>query len=358
MRVASRRVPKLVLGVALVALLGAALVVAVPRVGLERAKDPGLGVRALHAQGVTGAGVSVAILDGQLRRDHVEYAARLAHYEELDDFAGRPLEMHGAAMASLLVGRSTGVAPGAALHYFALDFARLTPARLAAAIDDVVDRNDDLPADARVRLVSVSTGYRGEERVVVDAAIRRALERDVFVLMSVYPLTYLDPPLAVRGLGCSPWRNCDRPESFDMSPGEADFWRAEGEAVDAVFARRADADADLGYVTVYAPANRRTVAGHHHARHYRLDVEGGDSQWPPYLSGLLALALQVAPELRATDLAGLLAAGTDHARGLVEPTRVVELARAFAGGDRAVVSPAGAGGPEEEAARRASRSPR
>ncbi len=330
----------MLLSAALVALLGVALVVMVPRARLERAKDPGLGVRGLHAQGVTGRGVSVAIIDGQLRRDHAEYANRVVHYEELDDFSGLPFDMHGPAMASLLVGRSVGVAPDAALHYFALDFARLTPERLAAAIGHVVDRNDTLRPNERVRLLSVSTGYRGEERVVVDAAIRRAMERDVFVLLSVYPLDYLDPPLAIRGLGCSPWRDCDRPEAFGVSPGEAAFWRADGVSVGEALARRAASDAALGYVTVYAPAHHRTVAGHHHPRHYRYDVEGGDSEWPPYLTGVLALALQVAPELHANELAGLLAAGAVHGPGLVAPERVVELARALTatGGTAGIVA--------------------
>ncbi len=294
----------------------------------ERAKDPGLGVRGLHAQGLTGSGVAVAIIDGKVRRDHVEYADRLRHYEELDDFSGLPFEMHGPAMASLLVGRSVGVAPGAELHYFAVDFARLTPERLAMAIDHVVDRNRTLPHDERVRLLSASTGYRDEERTVVDAAIRRAIDSDVFVLLSVYPLAFLDPPLAIRGLGCSPWRDCRLPEAFTFSPGEAAFWRAKDESVADVLARRAASDAELGYVTVYAPAHHRTVAGHHHARHYRYDVEGGDSQWAPYLVGVLALALQVAPELHASDLAALLAAGAEHGDGLIVPARMIELARA------------------------------
>lgn len=312
------------------AFLGVAALVVVPRVLLERAKDPGLGVRDLHAQGVTGAGVHVAIIDGQLPRDHVEYADRVVSYDELDDFAGLPVDLHGAAMASLLVGTSVGVAPGAALHYVALDFAQLTPQRVAAAIDHVVDRNETLPPGERVRLLSVSTGFRGEERSVVDAAIERATLRDVFVLMSVYPLDHHDPPLAIRGLGCSPWRDCDRPEAFGVSPGEAAYWRAEGEALDDVSARRAASDASLGYVSVYAPAHQRTVAGQHHSRHYRYDAEGGDSQWAPYLTGLLALALQVAPELHATDLAGLLAEGAIHGPGLIAPARVVERARAHA----------------------------
>ena len=327
--------------VAVLAVLGVVAVVVVPRVVLERAKDPGLGVRALHAQGVTGAGVHVAVIDGQLRRDHVEYADRLVSYEDLDDFAGLPVDLHGAAMASLLVGTSVGVAPGAALHYVALDFAQLTPQRVAAAIDHVVDRNEALPPDERVRLLSVSTGFRGDERFVVDAAIRRATERDVFVLMSVYPLDHHDPPLAIRGLGCSPWRDCNRPEAFGVSPGEAAYWRGRGDTLEDVSARRAASDAALGNVSVYAPAHHRTVAGQHHARHYRYDVEGGDSQWAPYLTGLLALALQVAPNLHASDLAGLLAEGAIHGPGLIAPARVVERAREHAAQDNVTDGAAG-----------------
>ncbi len=327
----SRKTAMVILLVGTVAAIALAAAVVVPRVQLERAKNPGLGVRDLHAQGVTGAGVAVAIIDGQMRRDHREFAERLVHYEELDDFSGLPFDMHGPAMASLLVGRSVGVAPDAALHYFALDMMRLTPERLAEAIDHVVDRNGALPPEERVRLLSVSTGYRGEERSVVDAAARRAIERDVFVLISVFPLEYLDPPLAVRGLGCSPWRNCDRPEPFDFSPGEAAFWRSEGQSVAEVLARRVASDVELGYVTLYAPAHHRTVAGHRDAGRYRYDVEGGDSEWPPYLSGVLALALQVAPELHATDLAGLLAAAR-HENGLIAPAQVIEQARAQAAG--------------------------
>ncbi len=126
-------------GVVLTLLLAGVLVV--PRVALERTEDPGLGIRALPTAGVTGAGVQVAIIDGQLRLEHVEYADRIVHYEERDDFTSRPFDMHDPAMANLLVGDSIGVAPQAQLHYFALDVARLTPERLAAAIDPAVERS-------------------------------------------------------------------------------------------------------------------------------------------------------------------------------------------------------------------------
>jgi hypothetical protein len=325
-----RRLVALVLFAAAVLAIAAAAVVIPPRIALERAKDPGLGVRALHAAGVTGAGVGVAVIDGQIRVDHVEYAHALVHYEELDDFTGGLFDAHGPAMASLLVGRDVGVAPEARLHYFALDFSRATPERLAAAIDRVLERNGELPRDDRVRTLAVSTGFRGADEGVVLEAIERAIAHDVFVLFSVYPVDYLDPPLAIRSLGCPPGRDCDRPEHFVPSPGTASHWREQGVTVEELLERRAASDAAGGYVTLYAPAHHRTVAGPRDARAYTYDVEGGDSEWPPYLTGLLALALQVAPELHARDLAGLLAEGATsapHGARLIDPARVVDLAR-------------------------------
>jgi hypothetical protein len=222
--------------------------------------------------------------------------------------------------------------PGGACT-IALDFARVTPARLAAAIDRILERNADLPAGERVRLVSISTGYRGDGGEVVDAALARALAADVFVLFSVYPVDHVDPPLAIRGLGCAPWpwRDCNSPRNFGVTPGEVRFWGDRGESVAQVLERRARHDADHALVTVYAPANRRTVAGRRHATDLVFDVEGGDSQWAPYLIGVLALALQQAPDLHATELAALLAEGVSEVRRgvrVIDPARVVALARA------------------------------
>jgi hypothetical protein len=43
-----------------------------PEALLELGKNPGLGVRSLHAEGITGAGVSIAIIDQPLLTSHVE----------------------------------------------------------------------------------------------------------------------------------------------------------------------------------------------------------------------------------------------------------------------------------------------
>jgi hypothetical protein len=85
----------------------------------EQAKNPGLGVRRLHEKGITGRGVRVAILDQPLLVDHQEYVERVRLYEEIDLQGRTEPAMHGAAVASIAVGKTVGVAPEAELYYIA-----------------------------------------------------------------------------------------------------------------------------------------------------------------------------------------------------------------------------------------------
>ena len=84
---------------------------------LELGKNPGLGIRGLHAQGITGRGIRIGIVDQTLLTRHVEYAAQLRWYEELAGPQSTPSEMHGPAVASIAVGKTVGVAPEAELFY-------------------------------------------------------------------------------------------------------------------------------------------------------------------------------------------------------------------------------------------------
>jgi len=86
---------------------------------LELGKDPGLGVRRLHERGFDGRGIGIGIIDQPLLVDPVEYRDRLRLYEEIHSPAGAPAQMHGPAVASIAVGRTVGVAPGADLYYIA-----------------------------------------------------------------------------------------------------------------------------------------------------------------------------------------------------------------------------------------------
>ena len=55
-----------------------------PRRRLEEGKNPGLGVAGLHAQGIDGHGVGIAIIDQPLLKEHQEYVGQLVRYEPIE----------------------------------------------------------------------------------------------------------------------------------------------------------------------------------------------------------------------------------------------------------------------------------
>jgi subtilisin family serine protease len=95
---------------------------------MELGKNPGLDIRQLHEQGITGRGVGIAIIDQTLLVDHQEYVNQLRLYEEGSDIQGGWLQtqMHGPAVASIAVGKTTGVAPEADLFYIATSMCNTT----------------------------------------------------------------------------------------------------------------------------------------------------------------------------------------------------------------------------------------
>ena len=99
----------------------------IPAETLERNKNPGLGVRTLHARGITGRGIGVGIIDQALLTEHVEYADRLRLYEEIHVLRSPPADMHGTGIASIAVGQTVGVAPGANRYFIANYYKNFVP---------------------------------------------------------------------------------------------------------------------------------------------------------------------------------------------------------------------------------------
>jgi hypothetical protein len=135
-----------------------------PRRILELGKIPGLGVRSLHARGVTGRGVGIAMVDQLLLVDHHEYADRLRLYEEIGvTVLERTAPLHGAAVASIAVGKTVGVAPEADLYYIGSSLGlRGLPTNFrfyASGVRRVLKINDQLPADRKIRVIAIQVGW-------------------------------------------------------------------------------------------------------------------------------------------------------------------------------------------------------
>ncbi len=253
---------------------------------LDLGRNPGLGVRSLHARGITGRGAGIAIIDQPLLTMHEEFGGRLRWYEVINPGLGNTASMHGSAVSSLAVGRTSGVAPEADLYYFSMGDDLLTGSLwqlhyVAQAIRRVLQLNEVLPAEDRIRVISISLGwnlYTGAGCYDVVAAVEEARAQGVLVvhtsMENVYGIGYM-------GLGRDPLSDPDQFESY----GPSAWWESSFYA-GWMAGRR-----------IYAPMDSRTTADFTGTSDYVFYRSGGLSWTTPWIAGVYALAVQVDPAL-------------------------------------------------------------
>lgn len=253
---------------------------------MELGKNPGLGVRSLHAQGITGKGVSIAIVDQVLLIEHQEYANRLQLYEEINVKPNTSAQMHGAAVASIAVGKTIGVAPGADLYYIASwtgdwsdngDFT-WNFQYYAQAVRRILEINKRLPEDRKIRVISMQVGWNPKQKGYDDimSAVEDAKDAEMLIVCSSIEKVH---DFRFNGLGRNPM---DDPELFDSyKPGL--FWSK-------AFPRN---ERFLNRLMV--PMDSRTTASPTGKDEYVFYRQGGWSWAIPYIAGVYALVLQVDP---------------------------------------------------------------
>ena len=247
---------------------------------MELGRNPGVRLKAVHRQGITGAGVGVAIIDQALLVDHIEYRDRVRLYEEMHWLKDSPAQMHGPAVASIAVGKTVGVAPQADLYYIAEWHVRpagkegfqfeLTP--LAQAIDRLIAINKMLSRERRIRVISISLGInpRMTGFDLVKQSIANA-ERE-----GIYTVYVGSDPF--MGLGRARLSDPDQFDSF--SPGQ--FWIRSWKA---------------NRESLLVPMDSRCVAAPNGNGDYMFNRFGGASWTVPWVAGLYALACQVKPDI-------------------------------------------------------------
>jgi hypothetical protein len=252
---------------------------------LELGKNPGMGVRQLHAQGITGRGVGIAIIDTLLLVDHAEYKPNLDWYEEIDARRGDAARMHAAAVASIAVGRTAGVAPGARLFFIGvgdnpIPYLRAYSA-FARGVRRVVELNQRLPEGKKIRVLSMSTGWSpgvpGAEEL--ENAVNDAKASGIFVVSTVLDRSY---GFRFAGLGRPVFADPDRVESYEPTlswTGQfyQDRWRAQDRLL--------------------VPKDSRTTASPTGNSEYVFYRAGGLSWSVPYIAGAYALATQADPRI-------------------------------------------------------------
>ena len=280
---------------------------------IENGKNPGLGVRSLQKRGITGEGVKVAIIDQNLAQPfHPEYKDRLIEYSDMG--TNQPAtsgSMHGPAVASLLVGQSCGVAPGADLYFVAAPSWTGDSKYYAEALRWVIRVNLMLPKEDKIRAVSISAAPSGNgspfthnleiwEEIVAEAKAAGILVLDC-------------------RSGC---------DTGIIAPGYYD-----PEAPDDInrfktgFPQQPYTSKTNGII--FAPTSFRSTAEQYTSETpcYQYTGRGGLSWGIPYAVGVLALGWQVAPSLSNAEIIRLLfdsAHIDDAGNRIINPTVFIE----------------------------------
>jgi subtilisin family serine protease len=143
-----------------------------PQKIMEIGKDPGLGIRELHKQGITGTGVAIAIVDQPLLVDHQEHKDRIRLYKEINVLPDSKAAMHGVAVTSIAVGKTIGVAPEADLYYIGSWTGDWEPGTnnftwnfkyYAQAIHRILELNQSLPEDQKIRVIAMQVGWSPDQ---------------------------------------------------------------------------------------------------------------------------------------------------------------------------------------------------
>jgi hypothetical protein len=251
---------------------------------LTAGMNPGLGVRDLHRQGITGKGVNVAIIDQPMYLDHPEFAGKIAAYYDTGCGTEKS-SMHGPAVASLLVGANCGTAPDARVYYAAAPSWKRDTAYEAKALDWIIQQNAKLPLSEKIRVVSVSAAplsphTRDRNRHMWTQTCAHAEAAGIMVLDCTEE----------RGFIGKCWYNSKVPESVaSCTPGhpkESAYFSPD---------------------RILAPAWGRTVAEEYKKGDFGYIYGLGGTSWTiPYCAGVLALGWQIRPDLTSDQIRELL----------------------------------------------------
>lgn len=253
---------------------------------LEDGKNPGLGISNLHKKGITGKGITIAIIDQELDIKHQEYKDNLIHYENFGYDEKSFSSMHGPAVSSILCGKTVGVAPDAKLVYFAannlagqdgevgmqINNDKIYFSNRINALKKILTINSLLSKKDKISAISISNGMLNENQESREL-IQQLKDSGVFVITTDLGRTYnWNFSTIDRKINS----DSNNPNSYD-----AGFWFNKNKIFE-------NANCLL------IPAGGRTTAGPLGHDNYVYYGNGGGMSWAtPYLAGVYVLAKQV-----------------------------------------------------------------
>ena len=281
---------------------------------IMKGKNPGLGIRQLHQQGITGKGVAVAIIDQNICLDHPEFANKIVEYHDVGcNMPSNQSSMHGPAVASLLVGDSIGTAPDARLYFVAAPSWTQDAKYQADALNWIIAKNSSLPDNAKIRAVSISAAPSGagtpftKNNADWDSAYAHAVNAGILIIDCTDN----------HGITAPCYYDIDDPDNVSAcTPG----WPG------SVFTNDAN--------RICIPTSLRTTAEEYDQGNfsYQFTGKGGLSWAEPYLVGVMALGWQVRPDISGDAMILLIRKSAYVTTGgalIIQPKAFIDSVQAF-----------------------------
>jgi serine protease AprX len=263
---------------------------------LQEGRNPGLGIRSLHDEGIDGDGIGIAILDQPLIV-HEEYSSRLVRYDaSRSGWMRLNPQMHGSPIVSVAVGKTCGVAPGAFVFYYAGMTSSVHEIQ-ADWIYEIIKHNETVGDQDRIRVISISDSPEdAPDNSAFCKARKKAHEAGILVV------TCSDHFLSFGTLKLIEGKDPDNPENY----------------IRGKYGR--------GNNTLLIPAGNKTMASYRGINTYIFEREDGKSWAAPYIAGLAALAFQVNPDVQPQMIVEQLVKTVTQAKigPVVNPRKFIE----------------------------------
>lgn len=269
---------------------------------LNENKDPGLSVRDLHKRGITGEGVGLAIIDYATLSDHQEYKDNLKLYEHIHH-SSNSAHFHGPSVSSIAVGKTCGVAPKADLYFIGCQNYDVSTndeekklihngKYIAISIERILEVNKTLPPENRIRVISISSGYKPEDNGYEDFvnAVEKAREEGIFVVSS--NLFQYNEKFHFWGLYREPLADPNSISAY--TPYVWEDWISLISHIDNGFFEKGFDNCKEKEILLI-PMDSKTTASASGDDGYVFWRKGGWSWGIPYISGLYVLGCQVDP---------------------------------------------------------------
>lgn len=303
---------------------------------VEECKNPGLGIRKLHEEGITGKGVTVAIIDQKISPSHIEFKDNLIANKEYDKLQSE-VSIHGPAVVSLLAGKNCGAAPDAKIYYAEGTIKDYTG--YIKALEDIIKYNKH--NDQKIKIVSVSSGHNDYPKLQEWIEIKeKAKNLGIIVIDSNYFIEN-----TITGGGSKTNKDQFDDYEFPLFYKDSDMQKLSVEKVKNRLSL-VDEETKKNFFNKYKsieefinirkeellneliiPSDYRTMASRKGDNEYAYNAKGGWSWAIPYFAGVFVLALQVNPDLtneKFLEIARSTAGKTKKGLKVINPKGIIE----------------------------------